>query len=242
MDQAVHVLENHLIFRHKHFEWFDLSDEKIKKMRELFSSGYIYPLVERDSDGRRIILVNHGRLDTNKFTTEDAFHLYFTVLFTLLQEEETQIAGVSTICCYDDVTIKYISMFSLTVIANVVKFLKNSCPCRVKAFYLVDLPTFAVFLINSMKALMTEKLKNRVILIKSMSDLTQFVDKSLLPKELGGGKFTEAEMMEKFLKIFEINFSQLWQTNEFEIDLDRLSNLDEHQQETVGSFRRLEID
>lgn len=50
------------------------------------------------------------------------------------------------------------SSTSVGEFANVVKFLKkNVCPCGTKAFYLIILPTFAVFLINAAKAAMTEE-------------------------------------------------------------------------------------
>lgn len=241
MDQAFQVLENHLLFRRAHFEWFDLSDEKLKRMKEFFSTGFMYPLQERDSEGRSIVIINQGRFDVDKFTSEDSFHLYFTILFTLLQKEESQIAGVSFIVGYDDITIKYVSMFSVTNYVNVVKFLKNACPCRTKAFYMINMPTFAAYLVNAAKAVMTEKLRNRLITVKSMSDITQFVDKSLLPKELGGGKFSEAEMMENFMKMFDENLPALRQSNEFDIDSAKLSISDEIQG-SIGSFRKLEID
>lgn len=241
MDQVFEVLENHLIFRLQHFEWFDLSDAKIDKMKELYKAGYMYPLKERDSDGQRIILMNQNRFDTSKFNSEDSFHLFFTILFTLLQEEETQIAGIRMIIEHEGITIKYVSMFSVHEYVNLVKFLKNSCPCRTKAFYLINLPTFAAFLINAAKTVMTEKLKSRLIMVKSMTEVTQFIDKSLLPKELGSGEVTEAEMMENFMKIFDENLPMLRRTNEFDVDLTKLSNSDELQ-ENVGSFRKLEID
>lgn len=241
MDQSFQVLENHLIFRRTHAEWFDLSDRKIRRMKELFSSGYYYPLMERDAEGRRIMVVNHSRFDTEKFTSEDAFHLYFSVMLLMLHEEETQISGAVTMLCYDNVTIKYVSSFTVTELIQIVKFLQKACPSRVKAIYLVNLPTFAVYFLTAARAAMTKKLNDRLLLVDDMSGMTQFIDKSLLPKELGGGKFTEAEMMENFMRTFDKKLPMLRRTNEFDIDLAKLSNSEEFH-ESVGSFRRLEID
>lgn len=50
--------------------------------------------------------------------------------------------------------------------------------------------------------------------LKDMRDATQFVGKSLLPKEFGGDKFTDVEMMEKF----EENLPLLIKTNKYELD------------------------
>lgn len=240
MDQAFQVLENHLIFRQTHSSWFDMTDARVDKMKDFFRSGYVYPLMKRDADGRRIVLINQMRHDYDKFTGDDAIHLVFTVCFTLMQEEETQISGISLIINYEEVSIKYLSVYSVTDVVELVKFLRNSCPGRTKAFYLINLPTFAFFLINAAKAAMTEKLRSRLMIVKSWDDIASFVDKSLLPKELGGEQHSEIEMMASFMKIFDTNLTLLKETNEFEIDLNKLSN--SGSQEGTGSFRKLEID
>lgn len=239
MDEAFKVLENHLIFRTVHADWFDLSDERVLRMKELLSSGYAYPLVERDAEGRRIIIFNQARLNPDEFKSDDSFHLFFTMFFTLLMEEETQISGVSFILNFDGVAMRH--LYSVTELVNIVKFLKNSCPGRTKAFYLINLPTFHAYLINAVKAVLTKKLKSRLMMVKTVDDISQFVDKSLLPKELGGGKFTETEMMEKFMEMLEGNLTHLKRMSEFVIDLNKLSASRDFQ-DNIGSFRKLEID
>lgn len=240
MDQAFQVLENHIMFRRNHFEWFDLSDEKIKVMKELCSSGYMYPLVERDAEGQKIILVNHYKMDIKKFKSDDAFHLFYAILFTLLQEEETQISGIRFIMNYEEVTVNYVSKFPVVDLADFVRFLKNSCPYRVKEMYHVNLPTFANYLMTMAKAGLTDKLRDRLILVESMDEVTRFVDKSLLPRELGGEKFTETETIARFMENFNKNLNILKLTNEFEIDVAKLHHSE--LQANVGSFRKLEID
>lgn len=241
MDQAFQVLENHLLFRKSQPEWFDWSDERVKQMKKLYQNGFAYPLMERDAEGRRLLMINQSRLDPDTFNSEDAFHLFFMVLFTLLCEEETQVSGVSIIASYENVTLKYVSLYSISEFSNITKFLKNSCPGRTKAFYLINLPLFAEFLINAMKAAMTPKLKSRLIAVKGINELNQFLDKSLLPREFGGANLTEAEMMETFMESFEANLNFLRRTNEFSIDSSKLMGCDELQG-NIGSFRKLEID
>lgn len=185
--------------------------------------------------------MNQSRLEPETFNSADAFHLFFMVFSTLLSEEETQVSGVSVIVSYENITMKYIALYSISEFLNVAKFLKNSCPGRMKAIYMINLPSFAEFLINAMKTGMTQKLKSRLIAVKGMNDLNQFVDKALLPKEFGGANFTEAEMMKTFMEFFEANLDFPKRTNGFSIDVSKLEGRD-GLQESIGSFRKLEID
>lgn len=130
MDQAFQVLENHSIFRKSQPDWFDLSDERVMRMKKFFQTGFAYPLMERDAEGRRLIMINQSRLDPEFFNSADAFHLFFVVFSTLMSEEETQVSGVGVIASYENVTMKYIALYSISEFLAVAKYLKNSCPGR----------------------------------------------------------------------------------------------------------------
>lgn len=241
VDQAFSVLENNLLFCMNHSDWFDLSDSRIQRMKEFCRVGFIYPLAERTSDGRQIVFINQPRVDPDIFSSDDVFHLFFVLIVTLLLEEETQIAGLTFIGNHENVSMKYISLYSVDKVVNVIKFLKNACPGRFKGCALINLPSIAMFLWNAAKSVMTEKLKERIQLVKSFKDIEQSVHKSLLPKEYGGEKFTEAEMIEKFLQFFDENLNLLRRTKTFDIDEESLSAC-KGLQDNFGSFRKLEID
>lgn len=210
-------------------------------MQRFYRTGALYPLAERDSKGRQILFFNQPQIDPEIFTSDDVFHLFFTIATTLLLEEETQISGLSFVLNHKTVSMKYISLFSVEQFINLTKFLKNSSPGRFKSLYLVNVPAIGMFLWNAAIMALTEKLKDRIKLVKSMEDLDEFVEKSLLPKEFGGEKFSEAEMMNQFMRKFDNRLTQLNRTNEFDIDMKKFATCDENQ-DTVGSFRKLEID
>lgn len=210
-------------------------------MQRFYRTGAIYPLAERDSQGRQILFFNQPQIDPEIFTSDDVFHLFFTIANTLLLEEETQISGLSFVLNHKTVSMKYISLFSVDQFINLTKFLKNSCPGRFKSLYLVNVPAIGMFLWNAAMLALTEKLKDRITMVKTMEDLEEFVEKSLMPKEFGGEKFSEAEMMDQFQRKFDKSLTLLNRTNEFDIDMKKFAACDENQ-ETVGSFRKLEID
>jgi hypothetical protein len=62
-------------------------------MMELYRTGYIFPLTERDEEGKKIVFIQLKRLNPEYFTSADAIRLSAVITAALLEEEETQIAG-----------------------------------------------------------------------------------------------------------------------------------------------------
>lgn len=75
MDNVFRTFENYVIAQKKYSKWFDMSDEHFQKMMELYRAGYIYPLTERDDQGRKMIFIQLKRLDPEYFTSADAIRL-----------------------------------------------------------------------------------------------------------------------------------------------------------------------
>lgn len=225
-------------------EWFKCSENDLKVVIELYKTGYIYPLKERDENGRKTILIQLKRMDPDAFTSADAFKVSSLVYAVMMEDEESQIAGFNFIVDCADVTLRSMSLFSMTDLKNFVDSLKNSSVGRFKSFYILNLPTFAIYLFDIAKSTLTEKLRNRIVLPKDIEELKQHINPSILPKEFGGGDVTEVEMVELFgLEILK-HQPQLEQLNEMSIDLNMLSktNGKSSVEGTVGSFRKLDID
>ena len=115
---AFKMLENFLIRSQQYPQWFcnlTLNDDR---MRELYENAYIFPLKERDKNGCRVIMVRGSQIDTKKYTFDDVVRMLNFVILTLLEEEETQIAGFSYIFDHKDISSDYISIFPLLEIKN----------------------------------------------------------------------------------------------------------------------------
>lgn len=123
-------------------------------------------------------------------------------------------------------------------------FVKNCSTSRQKGNYVMNLPSYANFMIEIFKQLMSEKLNKRLFIIKNSDELKKHIDPSLLPIEFGGTK-TEAQMLAEFLKFRDEKQDLLRQLFDFKVDWNKVPpekflSTDEHG--TVGSFRKLEID
>lgn len=72
MDKVFHTFESCVLAQKKYSKWFDFKESDYDKMMELYQTGYIYPLAERDHDGRRLIFIQLKRLNPEYFTSADA--------------------------------------------------------------------------------------------------------------------------------------------------------------------------
>lgn len=223
-------------------QFFEFHPDSLDRALKLFDTGYCYPLSGRDEEGRRIILVQTRKLDPDQFDSYDATRLLCYVVTVLLEEEETQIAGVIFVFDHADVSLRH--AMSPSDLRDFMDFSKKCSGCRQKGTYIMNLPSFANVLMELFRSVLSEKLKNRLLLLKSNDELKNHIDPKLLPKEFGGVK-TEAEMMEDFHKLRAEKRELLLKLIDVKIDwgkvpLDKIWSSEE--EEPIGSFRKLEID
>lgn len=98
------------------------------------------------------------------------------------------------------VTISHLRLFSINDVINFVDIIRTSSIGRHKKMIMVALPSFAAMLLEAAKKVMGEKLRSRIKLVKSMADIKDEIDMTLLPSEYGG-KVTETVMMTEFRKL-----------------------------------------
>lgn len=73
MDRVFSTFESCVMAKRKYSKWFGSGfDEDYTKMMELYHTGYVYPLIERDEEGRKIVFIQLRKLDPDRFTSADA--------------------------------------------------------------------------------------------------------------------------------------------------------------------------
>lgn len=232
------MLENFLARCKLHPQWFNnltLNDERIM---ELYECGYIFPLSERDENGCRVIMIQASKLNTAKFTFADVLKIINFVIFTLLEEEQTQIAGFVYVFDHGDISLDYISLFSLIDVKNYLQCIQNAIPCRQKLGIWINLPNFAVKLLDFAKSLVNKKLQQRGFFYNDADKLSNHIDVKILPKEYGG-QVPIKEMMEQFKELAAKCEKQLRAIDEIDIDIQYMKD---HNDNDGESFRQLEID
>lgn len=198
--------------------------------------GSHYPLVDRDSLGRRVVFIQPRRIDTNIYSFTDSMKLLSLIILVLLEEEETQITGIVVIFDCKDTTRK--QHLTPADAWNLLHFMKCSA-MRLKQVTITSLPSYMNFLTDVIKTVMSEKLRKRILFIKSDKDkLENYIDVKILPKETGGTR-SERDMIEEFKQIWIANRQKVNEILDFRPDWSKFI---EDDAEAVGSFRKLEID
>lgn len=72
MDRVFQTFEHFILAQKKYAKWFDFQEEDFDRMMELYRTGYAYPLAKRDSEGKKILLVQVKKLNPDYFTSADS--------------------------------------------------------------------------------------------------------------------------------------------------------------------------
>lgn len=200
MDKTKDLLEGYLLLKNSVPRWYDFNDDNLTRMWSLYESGVAYPLAQRDSEGRRIILVQAKKFDPKVFNWADAMRLLAWVAKVILEEEETQISGIITILDHADITFSHMRLVGVNDAIDFVTVIKQAVVGRLKGMYMVALPSFASFMLELVKKAATQKLRKRIHVVNDMETMKTLIDPSLFPSELGGS-IPESQMMESFKKL-----------------------------------------
>lgn len=240
MDKVYESIEKTLLFIKRHKNWTDFHGENLQRALDLYDTGYIIVSKEHDSEGRKIIVCNH-EMDLTKFNADDVFRLVVLLFSTLYNDEEAQIGGVIYISDARAANINYVTSFTLKSFFQFATQLKSS-PIRLKNIVAVGMPPFANQLMNIAKLAFSEKIRNRLMFIDGISELSNQVDVSILSQEYGG-KFTAAELIEDFKPklIANANFMKEF-IEKFDMNFSNVGDKDFDEAEMLGTFRKLEID
>jgi hypothetical protein len=233
---AFAMFEKFLISSQTYTKWFRNLTLNDPRVCDLYNESLIVPLTQRDEDGARIILIQSSKVNPKKYTFDDMVKLSSLVIFTLLEEEETQVGGFVYIFDHKNISMDFISLFSLLDLKNHLQCILNAFPCRQKKVIIINSPSFAVTLIEFAKSLLSEKLKKRIFCFKGIENLHNHIDKRILPKEYGGEGASVEDMKDEFKKTIKLQADQIKTYDEQEI------RVISKEAEYTGSFRKLDID
>jgi hypothetical protein len=213
---------------------------------KILDSGYGLIMPERQKDGSRIILQRPKFIDAEKLNPTELVRKAIANTMLLICENETQIAGVISIFDMTDFPKNLLTYLTLSDFKNIIHLLAHVLPLRLKAFYIVGLPSFARQLLNWGMAFVHKKLKKRVFFVKDFEELKNFVDFQLLPLEYGGKLPIQEHvsfLKENLLKHRDLILKAI----DIDADLEKNLTVDEISEAEIdlgiaGSFRKLEID
>ncbi|XP_033191707.1 clavesin-2 [Bombus vancouverensis nearcticus] len=242
---AEEMLERYLTIRQLYPNWFQNLDVEDKDIEAIIDAGYLIPLMQRDRHGRRVILSCAGRFDPYKYTSAQMARAHSLVVESLMDDEENQVRGYTHINDESGLTMGHLSAWSLTDIRNMLRCIQNSTPMRHKETHFVNIPSCAIKVIEFGISLLNDKLKNRIMVHKSLDELKTAIDPTILPKEYGG-EIPLCEMIANFKKTLREQRNRIKELDDMYIEI---TSADCHYVSTnddlcgiSGSFRKLEVD
>lgn len=169
------------------------------------------------------------------------------VVESLLDDEESQVAGYCYITDEAGLTMNHVSLWSLIDLKKMSKCIQVSSPMRHKETHFVNIPSFANKVIEFALSLTSDKLKKRMFLDKNIEDLKARVNPALLPKEYGG-TIPMADMIATLKESLRKQRGKILGMDEMFIEVtgaptNWLGNDDaDIECGLMGSFRKLEVD
>lgn len=115
---ACEMLQRYLTIRQLYPQWFQKLDIEDKALEEIIDMGYLVPLPMRDENGRQLILSCAGKFDTYRFTSAQMARAHSLVCESLLDDEESQVAGYSHVNDESGMSMSLISLWTLSDIKN----------------------------------------------------------------------------------------------------------------------------
>ncbi|CAH1728268.1 unnamed protein product [Chironomus riparius] len=182
MPKVKELYERSFLFIKQNPDIFIINQESFDKSLELYDSGAIVVMKERDAFGRRIFLCATRKLDTSKFTVDDILTLISIIFYTMLSEEETQKNGIVFINDLTELSINHLKLFPYKMLKNFSSYV-NVNAIRVKEIYAVGVPSIAVQLFKAIRFVLDDKNKNRLKVMSNVSKMWEVVDQNLMTKE-----------------------------------------------------------
>jgi hypothetical protein len=243
--KATQALENYLLSPRICPNYYKSLDVLDPTLSALYDTGCFLLSPGRDADGCRFVVERPAVIDAEKFTFLDWIRAAFLLAECGLDNEETQISGIKFLLDYSGIQLNFLGMISFTDIKNFLEIVMSSMAYRIKAIYLLNMPSIVVHIHEFAMKFVSKKLKKRIILVKDVSELKNYMaDVSLLPEEYGG-KFSIEDSL-KFTKEYLLeNRQSVLLLNEMDVDLvDRGAAKSDGSLGfgAEGSFRKLEID
>lgn len=187
VSEATAVLDKYLKNRSAYPGWFHkLSLDQDEKVDDLISNGYLFVLPERDSHGRRVVFSRAAFKSNFEITSTDIVRAHILTFEALLEDEETQVKGITYVLDEREINWSHISMWTPSEVSKAFNCCERSIPLRHSEINLINLPWTMTLVFQFAKNLLSNKLRERFRTHSNFETLSKHLPSRILPKECGG--------------------------------------------------------
>ncbi|KAF5304627.1 hypothetical protein FQR65_LT07909 [Abscondita terminalis] len=221
-----------------------ITDYLEPKVNTLLTNGYIFASPYKDKHGRRVVITDSNKFDTNCYNSTDQARAHAIAYETLIEDEDNQIAGVTHVCDAAVAFPSMITIWSINEFATLVTWGDQSFPMRHKEINIFNMPSMFKYVYDFAASRVSQKLRDRAKMYESMEQMHTIVDSMVLPSEYGGVMPT-SEMIDLWKQELAAKRDRLLSYDKINLLSDegiirRRTKIDENN--LSGSFRKLEFD
>lgn len=154
-----------------------------------FTEGNVVNVLkDKDSQNRRILVVNCGKIWNPDFVSSDQMFRLFYLMHLIAQlEKSNQICGVVVIMDFDGLSLKQVKALSPSFSKRLLSFIQDAMPLRMREIHFVKQPFIFNMVWSLFKPFIREKLKKRMFFHgDDMKKLHKHIPASDLPSNYGG--------------------------------------------------------
>nr|XP_022909086.1 retinol-binding protein pinta-like [Onthophagus taurus] len=233
-------LDLYFISREKFKLFYENRELTQEYLQKIYISKFLCYLPNLTEKGYRVFITQPEDVDDLNF---NSVLKYGTILFDYLLHEDLS-SGVIAIHDLKNVTASLMTKVDLVSVRNYIKMYFDVLPFRIRNVHILNAHPVVTPFIVILKAILSPKLKERLMIHKNIDDLYKEVPKDLLPRDIGGTNRT----MEELSANWEILTTE---NSTFKSKLDAIKlygpvpNREDYFKSEYGvdgSFRRLAID
>ena len=188
VDKALQLFVNYHHFRQKYAGVLSTLDAP--SVEHILRSGVLSVPDTRFYNGSKAICVYPQKWDYETVPFLDNFRATILILDKLIEDEETQIHGISVVYNFEGTS--FYSMLKVAQLehlqrAMLIELLQEAFPARIKGVHLINQPWYISIVLGVIKPFMKQKLRDRIHLHGTdYQSLHEHTSPSSLPPDFGG--------------------------------------------------------
>lgn len=160
----------------------------VDEQESLLNTKVANVLVDRDQNGRRVLVISIGSpWDPKVLSTDQILRILYLIHLAAIQEPETQVRGGVILLDFDGLSAKQALQFTPSFSYKLLTFIQDAMPLRVKEVHIVKEPLYFALVWKLFKPFIKDKLKKRMFFHgDKMSSLHKHISPDTLPEDYGG--------------------------------------------------------
>jgi len=245
MEQAKRKLRNIFYVRTKMLSYFPTGDCNDPAIKQAFDLAKIVPLKNLTSEGNRVTFFTMRQGDIKEFSIVHLIKICLMLADIRLQHEYPN-AGDCYVFDAKYFQNSHIPLFlDVGALRRILYISQEALPFRIRNILIVNAPNYIHKVVSTVKLMLKDKLKKRIVIT---NDLTEVIDKKILPKDYGGEDKTLAELRDDWQEWIIQNRDFFKKQDETKLigkipkEYENLVNFEDDMNGVQGTFRSLTID